>query len=402
MKMWKNLAGGVALGAIAAGFVQPALAQTTTSSVGGSIDLADGAPAAGAQVVLTDTRTGLSRTSTTNASGAFGFQGLNVGGPYTIDVTMAGQQPIKLTDLSIALGAPTSVNLEFSGSAGADVVVITGTSASVAQVATGPAASFTLETLEHATAINNDVKDILKLDPRIYLDESFGGPVGNDGIQCGGAHPRFTSLTLDGVTMSDGFGVSANNYPSERMPFPFEAINQISAELAPFSVLYGGFTGCNINAVTKSGSNSFHGSVYFDYTNNGLRSHRTQSPLTRIQTHQKTDRVPDFDEKRYSATLSGPIIKDRLFFFGAYEKAEFSNFFTRGQVGSGAPIVPRASTPRPSTPSSPRPRTSTAMILARPRSIPRRSTRNTSSASTGTSPTATGLSSRTTTTRRSS
>lgn len=340
MSMWKKLAGGVAFTAFATAIVQPAMAQTTTSALGGSINLADGMPASGATIVLTDTRTNATRTATTSGSGSFTFQGLNVGGPYQISVTMTGQQPIKVSDITVALGSPTSVNLQFSGAAIADVVTITGTSSAVAQVTTGPEAAFTLATLEHAPAINNDVKDVLKLDPRIYLDESFGGSAGSDGIQCGGAHPRYTSLTVDGITMSDGFGLGTNNYPSERMPFPYGAINQVSVELAPFSVLYGGFTGCNVNAVTKSGTNSFHGGLSYDFTNDGLRSHRTLSPITRLTSHQATDRVPEFEEKRYSASLGGPIIPDTLFFFGAYEKAEFSNFFTRGPAGSGAPTVP--------------------------------------------------------------
>ena len=294
-----------------------------------------------ATVTLTDTRTGLTRTDKTNSVGAFNVNNLNVGGPYTLSIAQPGQQPIRVDGIEINLGSETNVNLKFSGAVAADVIVISATSSnSVAQDAVGPTASFALADLQHAPVINNDVKDVLKLDPRIYLDESFGGAVGNDRIQCGGAHPRFTSLTVDGITMSDGFGISANNYPSERMPFPFEAINQVSVELAPFSVLYGGFTGCNINAVTKSGTNKFHGSLYYDYTNDGLRSHRTLSQLTRIQGHQRNDRIPSFEEKRYSATIGGPIIEDHLFFFGAYEKAEFSNFFTRGPAGSGAPVTP--------------------------------------------------------------
>jgi molybdopterin/thiamine biosynthesis adenylyltransferase len=157
-------------------------------------------------------------------------------------------------------------------------------------------------------AINRDLKDIVRLDPRVYLDESF-----NDSIQCAGAHPRFNSLTVDGIGLNDGFGLNSNGYPTQQMPFPFDAIQNISVELAPFDVEYGSFTACNINAVTKSGTNEFHGSAFYDYGDDSLVGDQSEGDEYN---------APAFEEKRYGFTLGGPILKDRLFFFGAYEKFE--------------------------------------------------------------------------------
>jgi hypothetical protein len=332
MKFWKKFAGGVAVSAIATAIVSPAMAQETTSGIGGNVSLANGSPAAGATVSVTDTRTGGVRRATTTPTGGFNVVGLNVGGPYTVDVTLSGQQPTRVEGIVLALGQPTNINLAFApaAAAAADVVVITAQQANVAEVAIGPAMTFSLEDLQTQPAINRDLKDVVRADPRIYLDETAGGTAGNDGIQCGGASPRFNSLTVDGIGLNDGFGLNNNGYPTERMPFPFDAINQVSVELAPFDVQYGGFTSCAINAVTKSGTNSFHGGVFYDYTDDSLRGDTIEG---------RTVFVPKFEEKRYGGSFGGPIIPDRLFFFGAYEKFEGSNLFFRGPEGSGQPNI---------------------------------------------------------------
>jgi hypothetical protein len=330
MSMWKKLAGSVAFTAVAAAMVSPAMAQETTSSVGGSINLADGSPAVGASVKITDTRTGSTRTSTTTSTGAFDARNLNPGGPYTIDVTLAGQQPIRVTDVVLNVGQPSDVNLQFSGTEAVDVVVVTGSSVRATPVALGPSSVFSLEDLQTQPAINRDLKDIVRADPRIYLDETAGGTAGSDGIQCGGQSPRFNSLTVDGIGLNDGFGLNNNGYPTERMPFPFDAINQVSVELAPYDVTYGGFTACNINAVSKTGTNTFHGSLFYDYTDDSLRGDTIEG---------RSVFVPSFEEKRYGGTFGGPIIPGVLFFFGAYEKFEGSNLFFRGPEGSGQPNI---------------------------------------------------------------
>ncbi len=322
MNFRNTLAASAAGLALASGAVIEAHAQETTSAIRGFVSGPSGAPVSGASVIVTDTRTGTRRALTTDGSGQFTLQNLNVGGPYSVEVGAAEFQSARVDGVFLTLGDTADLSLRLdAAAAGMDVVVVTASQV-VAQTATGPSATFTLEDLAESPAINRDLKDIIRQDPRIYLDESFA-----DSIQCAGAHPRFNSLTVDGIGLNDGFGLNSNGYPTERMPFPYDAISQVSVELAPFDVQYGGFTACNINAVTKSGSNEFHGSAFFDYTDNGLRGHSIED----VNVY-----VPDFDEKRYGATFGGPIIKDKLFFFAAYEKFEGQNLFFRGPAGSGA------------------------------------------------------------------
>ncbi|MFC6197509.1 TonB-dependent receptor [Ponticaulis profundi] len=321
MKFWKTIAGGVAMSALATAIAVPAMAQVTTSAIRGTITTDEGAPVSGADIQVTHEPSGTVSTATTNASGAFSTRGLRVGGPYTISVTGGDFTPVDITDIYLNIDDNYTVPITVSGSRTLETVVVSAPALTSIQTATGPAATFSLDTLQNSPAINRDIKDIIRMDPRVYLDEGF-----EDAISCAGASPRFNSLTLDGGRLNDNFGLNSNGYPTERIPFSYDAIDQVAVELAPFDVEYGSFTACNINAVSKSGTNEFHGSAFIDYTSDQFTGDRVE------------DREYDlgaFDEYRYGFTLGGPIIKDKLFFFGAYEKFEGSNVFGFTPEGAG-------------------------------------------------------------------
>ena len=316
MSNWKLYSGVAAAIMATAAIVAPAQAQVTSAGIRGQVVTPEGDAVPGATVRVTDTRTGATSLSTTSETGQFSSRGLQVGGPYSVEISADGFQTTRVTDINLQLGEVSNLTLAFANVADAsddsearmDVVTVSATSGGLVQTAIGPSATFSLADIQNAPAINRDLKDIVRLDPRVYLDESF-----NDSIQCAGAHPRFNSLTVDGIGLNDGFGLNSNGYPTQQMPFPFDAIQNVSVELAPFDVEYGSFTACNINAVTKSGTNEFHGSAFYDYGDDSLVG----------DTSEGDDySVAPFEEKRYGFTLGGPILKDRLFFFGAYEKFE--------------------------------------------------------------------------------
>ena len=299
------------------------LTQETTSAIRGTISQPDGTPAAGATVSVIDTRTGSTQTTTTSASGQFTMTGLRVGGPYTVVINADGLAPQSITDVELDLGDTYTFSVALSAEE-IEEITVTAAALQAVNVALGPSATFNLADLQDAPAINRNINDVIAIDPRIYIDEGF-----NDSVQCGGASSRFNSLTVDGVRMNDNFGLNSNGYPTERMPFPYDAIEQVAVELAPFDVNYGGFTACNINAVTKSGTNEFHGSVFYDYTDDSLTGDELEGDSIDLGT---------FEEKRYGLTFGGPIIKDKLFFFAAYEKLEGANIFARGPADSSAAV----------------------------------------------------------------
>ena len=301
-------------------------AQEVTSDIRGTVTGPDGSPAAGASVRITDTRTGTGAGATTSSSGVFKMSGLRVGGPYTVTIESTAYAEQEITDIYLALGDTYTFTIAL-GEAELDVITVTATAIDTMQVAVGPSSTFTLEDLQNAPAFNRDIKDVIRIDPRIYIDEADV-----EGIQCLGASPRFNSITVDGVKLNDNFGLNRSGYPTQRMPFPYDAIEQVAVELAPFDVNYGGFTACNINAVTKSGTNEFHGNVFYDYIDESLRGDKLEGGFVGS---------PDFDEKRYGFSVGGPIVKDKLFFFAAYEKNETADLypFCAGDEVCGSPVL---------------------------------------------------------------
>ena len=299
-------------------------AQETSSAISGVITDSSGNPLAGAAVTVRNSSIGLNRTTRTDATGKFRLRNLPIGYDYSVSATIEGYGSGQIDGVDVNLGKTASISIALVSSGVLDEVVVTASRPVGMQVALGPSATFGLAELQAAPAINRNITDVLRSDARIYVDESRGDI---NAIQCAGKNSRFNSLTVDGVRMNDSFGLNSNGYPTERMPFSYDAINQVAVELAPFDVQYGGFSACNINAVTKSGSNTFSGSAFYDYTSDSLRGDSLEGDP--VQSGAYT-------ENRYGVTFGGPIVKDTLFFFLAYEKLDGANLFDRGPLGSGA------------------------------------------------------------------
>ncbi|RKQ71132.1 carboxypeptidase family protein [Litorimonas taeanensis] len=299
--------------ALTIGLATSASAQVTTSEVQGYVTTNAAAPIANATITLNNTSTGLTRTITTDNGGFFNVRNLPVTGLYNVTVSADGYSPKQVQDIALQIGGASALNFTLDGGSVSDEIIVVGQRQVLADVAIGPNAVFNLETLENAPAINRDIKDIIRIDPRVYIDETF-----NDGIQCSGANPRFNSFTIDGLSLNDNFGLNSNGYPTERIPYSFDAIEQVSVELSPIDVEYGAFTACSVNAVTKSGTNEIHGKAFFDYATSSLKGDKAGD------LEVSND---GFEEKRYGFSLGLPVIKDKLFLFGAYEKQEGSNLF---------------------------------------------------------------------------
>ncbi|MEL7022968.1 MAG: TonB-dependent receptor [Pseudomonadota bacterium] len=297
----------------------PAVAQETTGSVRGVITGPNGQPVSGASVTVTSLSTGLTRTVSTDANGLYFVRQLPAGVNYNIVVT-SDQGNAVTESVLLTVGQQAQFNYALNP---IEELVVLGQISEVAETAVGPTAVFDLEALQNSPAINRNINDIIGQDPRIYIDQSSNA----DSIQCNGANPRFNSLTIDGIRLNDGFGLNSNGYPTQRMPFPFDAVSGVAVELAPMSVIYGGFSACNINAVTKSGSNELFGSVFVDFTGDSFQGDSLEGD--NIQ-------VTDFDETRYGFELGGALIQDKLFFYGAYEFYDGVDFNDRGAIGSGA------------------------------------------------------------------
>ncbi|WP_462159848.1 TonB-dependent receptor [Pseudoalteromonas sp. GB56] len=300
-----------------------AFANETSSSIKGQITGPSGNPAAGTVVTIIHLPTGSTKTAVVNDAGYFSAKGLRVGGPYNVLIDSDKFEDQVVEGVSLSLGKEYPVTVQLQAKSDIEQIVVTGRPISSFSGGTGPASTFTQEDLENAPAINRDLKDIVRIDPRVYIDDS------RDAIHCGGANPRFNSLTLDGVRMNDNFGLNSNGYPTVRQPFGFDAIEQVAVEMAPFDVQYGGFTACNINAVSKSGTNEVHGGVFYDYTNDSMKGDSIGDIDGKIDNG-------DYTEERYGFNVGLPLIKDTLFLFTSYDKLEGVQQFNYGPVDSGS------------------------------------------------------------------
>ncbi|MEE3018169.1 MAG: TonB-dependent receptor, partial [Pseudomonadota bacterium] len=280
-----------------------------------------GAPLEGATVVVTSRATGISKTVEAGANGSYSVRGLPAGVAYDVEVNATGLQKSMTKNVSLAVGQSAVLNYNLSS---VEEVVVTAEQVVLAETAIGPNAIFDVAALQDSPTVNRNINDIIQQDPRLYVDQSRGDV---DAVQCNGANPRYNSLTVDGVRLNDGFGLNSNGYPTQRMPFPYDAISSVAVEMAPMSVVYGGFSACNINAVTKTGRNEIYGSVFFDYGSDDFRGDKLEGDKIAQQ---------DYEETRYGFELGGALIEDQLFFYGAYEKYNGADLNNRGAVGSGA------------------------------------------------------------------
>ena len=311
----RNLNFGCAVGAIAVGIVAtaPAYAQETTSSITGSVTAA-GASVPGATVTITHVPSGTRSTVTTNGEGSFNASGLRIGGPFKVEVTAPGYTDATVTDVNTVAGQTFNLPVELAEQGGPEIVVSAASIKSARSVSQGPVTLLTTADIAKVATVNRDIRDLSRRDPFARLDDS---PSGGRAISFAGQNARYNRFTVDGVPITDNFGLNTDGLPSRRSPIPLDGVGQFQAKVAPYDVRDGNFQGGAINIVLRSGTNDFQGTGFFAYSDQSLTGKRTK-PGPGVPTGRVT--LPDFKYKNYGLELSGPIIKDRLFFMVAAER----------------------------------------------------------------------------------
>ncbi|MDX2209097.1 MAG: carboxypeptidase regulatory-like domain-containing protein [Sphingopyxis sp.] len=316
------LAASVAAISFAAAMAAPAYAQETTAAVRGTVDSASG-PVVGANVTLTHEPSGTVFTTSTDSAGNFTANGLRIGGPFTILIEAEGFESAQVTDLNLQAGSPFRLPVTLQEQA---AIVVTASSVSGAlATSTGPITALGREEIEGVASINRDVRDLARRDPFATIDLTNSRT-----IEIAGQNGRLNRFSVDGVAFGDDFGLNNGGLPTNRGPVPLEAIEQFSVKVAPFDITEGNFQGGAINVVLRSGGNNFRGTGFFTYTDDSLTGDSTRGVGVNLT----------LESKQYGGILSGPIVKDKLFFMVAYERTEESVPFDSGPQGQGfaAPI----------------------------------------------------------------
>ena len=303
----------------------PVMAQNTTAAIGGRVTSADGKPVAGATVTILHRESGSSNTLVTDAEGRYSARGLRVGGPYTVTVVKGSDRSAQ-DDIYLQLADALNFDVRLGGQT-LEAVVVTGSAAANSKFASssgGAGTSLGRQELDAYASIARNLQDYARQDPRLSQTDKERGE-----ISAGGQNSRYNSITVDGVKINDTFGLEANNLPTIKQPISIDAIQSVQVNISNYDVTQQGYTGANINAVTKSGTNEFKGSVYYVYRDDTMNGRRFNS------TNNTYFAFLPFTEKTVGATLGGPIIKDKLFFFASYEELKSNRAQPEfGQVGS--------------------------------------------------------------------
>ena len=253
----------------------PAAAQETTSTIRGTVS-SDGAPVAGASVEILNTATGAKSTVKTTASGAFDVSGLRAGDSYTVTVTAAGYGQAKVTEVVAVLAQAYELPIDLSAEAeGGEVIVVTAMKLQGAgSISQGPTTVLSVADIANVASVNRDIRDLSRRDPFARLDDS---PTGGRAISFAGQNSRYNRFSVDGVPITDSFGLGGDGLPSRRSPIPFDAIGQFQAKVAPFDVREGNFQGGSINIVLRSGTNNWQGTGFFAYSADELSGKETKA-----------------------------------------------------------------------------------------------------------------------------
>ena len=277
-----------------------AMAQITTSSMAGKVTIeATGEEVIGATIQAVHEPSGTRYNAVTNINGRFTIQGMRTGGPYSVSVSYIGFQTKTVKGITLQLGETYNLTVMISEDSNelAEVIV------------SGRASKFTAEKTGATTSINNTQMMQMPTVNRSISDIARISPYAN-GMSFAGGDGRSTNFTIDGANFNNNFGLS-DKLPGGGNPISLDAIEEVQVVVAPYDVRQTNFIGGGINAITKSGTNTFKGTAYVYYRDQNLRGNRID--------HKDLGARVDEKKTTYGLTLGGPIIKDKLFFFVNYE-----------------------------------------------------------------------------------
>jgi len=312
-----------------------AFAQETTGGITGTIKDSKG-PLPGATVVATHVPSGSVYSTVSRSDGEYTLPNLKVGGPYSIKVTFVGYNTRVIDDITISLGESSKLDILLDDNTKLlnEVVVSGSKSAVISPENVGTSTSVNQRTIQDLPTISRSFQDFARLTPQAI---SLRGATDSSplGISFAGQSSKYNQFTVDGAKANDVFGLSTsgtNGGLAGVNPIPLESIQSLQILLSPYDVTQGRFVGGGVNAVTKSGTNELHGSAY-DYIQN--QNFIGKSVTTGLK-------YADFSDKTFGASLGGPIVKNKLFFFANVERTEDTNpiAYDPTQSGSGSKFDP--------------------------------------------------------------
>ncbi|NEM98212.1 TonB-dependent receptor [Pontibacter burrus] len=296
----------------------------TTAAMNGTVRDQSGTPLPGATIIAVHNPTNTQYVATTNIEGYYNIQNMRVGGPYTVRTSYVGFQEQRSENINLALGQSARVDFTLNESSRelGEVQVLGERNDVFNQDRTGAATNVSREQIERLPTLSRSLQDFTRLTPQA------------SGNSIGGTNNRYNNITIDGAVNNDVFGLSGSGTPggsAGTQPISLDAIQEIQVVIAPYDVKQGNFTGGGINAITRSGTNKFSGSVYGFGRNENIIGKAVEGP------REKAD---EFKNYQYGVRVGGPIIPDKLFFFTNYDATRITEpvRFAPGSAESQIPL----------------------------------------------------------------
>jgi hypothetical protein len=276
------------------------MAQVTTSSMSGVVKDDKGQPLVGATVTLRNESTGARFTVTTRTGGIFDINNLPPGGPYSVKVSYVGFTDFNREDINIPLGEKFDLQTTLNPTNTELQVVTVSAARRGATEKTGASTNISNRAVQNLPNISRSLTNLTRITPQSN-DNGFAG-----------MNKRYNNITIDGSLFNNNFGRGGDGMiPGGAVSaISIDAIDQVQVNIAPFDVRQAGFIGSGINAVTRRGTNNWYGTIYGFYRN---------QDFTGKKVLERTVDNPNRSNKTFGASLGGPIIKDKLFFFVNYE-----------------------------------------------------------------------------------
>lgn len=302
-----------------------AYAQVTTSSMGGRVTDEKGEPVVGAAVVATHEPSGTVYGAIVNQSGRYAINGMRSGGPYKVEVSSVGYNAIVFKDVTLQLAETYNLNASLKESTEfLEQVVVVGTAKSkFSSEKTGAATNITSSQITSLPTVSRSLSDVTRLSP-------YGG----NGMSFAGADGRTANFTVDGANFNNNFGLNSK-LPGGGNPISIDAIEELQVVISPYDVRQTNFIGGGVNAITKSGTNTFKGSAYIYHRNENMRGDTVDG--TQISGAREKDRTTT-----YGFTLGGPIVKNKLFFFVNAELSQIPSVANRWRARADESVTPDA------------------------------------------------------------
>lgn len=284
------------------------VAQTTTSSISGTVKAADGSALPGATVTATHEPTGTVYRVQTLTGGRFDMSNLNPGGPYTIEVTYVNYANDKRSDVFLSLGEILRLNIVMNtkGTDLGDVTIRTTATNRGTEGKGGAETTIGRDKMQNLPTVGRNLQDFLRFTPQAKLTSTDGG------ISIAGQNNRYNAFYIDGAINNDVFGLSAsgtNGGQASSPPISIDAIDQFQVIISPYDASIGNFTGGGINATTRSGTNRTTGSIYYFFRNQDLSGKTPTGPK------DQATKFSNFRNKTYGFRVGGAVIKNKLFYF---------------------------------------------------------------------------------------